>query len=166
MHCPNVVFISEVRQQKFFMENIGWRIGFRNCYHVPVKGKGGGLALYWDDSVTVDLASFSIHHIDVKINEQFGMKWRCTFVYGEPKVEDRKHMWTLLKRIKTNVSEPWFMAGDFNEACWQKEHFSACRRNENQMAAFRDTLSVCDLHDLGYKGLPWTLITKNQEIEM
>jgi hypothetical protein len=74
MHCPNVVFISEVRQQKFFMENIGWRIGFRNCYPVPVKGKGGGLALYWDDSVTVDLASFSIHHIDVKINEQFGMK--------------------------------------------------------------------------------------------
>lgn len=99
MHCPNVVFISEVRQQKFFMENIGWRIGFRNCYPVPVKGKGGGLALYWDDSVTVDLASFSIHDIDVKINEQFGMKWRYTFVYGEPKVEDRKHMWTLLKRI-------------------------------------------------------------------
>jgi hypothetical protein len=52
------------------------------------------------------------------------------------------------------------MARDFNEACWQKEHFSASERNERQMAAFRDTLFQCDLHDLGYKGLPWTFDNK------
>jgi hypothetical protein len=157
-----LVFISEARQQKSFMESICWRIGLRNCYPVPVKGKGGGLVLYWDDSVSVDLASFSNHHIDVKINEQSGMKWRCTFVYGEPKVEDRKHMWTLLRRIKTNVQEPWMMTGDFNEAMWQKEHFSASRRNERQMSEFRETLAFCDLHDLGYRGTPWTFDNKKE----
>jgi hypothetical protein len=33
-------------------------------------------------------------------------------------------MWTLLKRIMSNSSEPWVMLGDFNEAMWQAEHFS------------------------------------------
>jgi hypothetical protein len=156
------VFISEARQQKFFMESICWRIGLRNCLPVPVKGKGGGLVLYWDDSVTVDLISFGTHHIDVKKNEQFGIKWRCTFVYGEPRVEDRHHMWTLLKRIKPCANEPWLMIGDFNETLWQKEHFSAPRRGERQMAESRNVLSFCDLHDLGYKGVPWTFDNKKE----
>ena len=46
--------------------------------------------------------------------------------------------------------------GDFNEAMWQFEHFSETRRNERRMEAFRDVLATCDMHDLGFSGLPWT----------
>jgi hypothetical protein len=79
-----------------------------------------------------------------------------SFVYGEPRVEDRKHMWELLQRIKLKVSDPWVVLGDFNEAMWQFEHFSNTRRGERQMQSFRDALDYCDLHDIGFSGLPWT----------
>jgi hypothetical protein len=52
------------------------------------------------------------------------------------------------------------LMGDFNEALWQFEHFSACPRAEPQMAAFRDCLQLCDVNDLGFTGLPHTYDNK------
>ena len=46
------------------------------------------------------------------------------------------------------------MIGDFNEAMWSFEHFSQTRRREKQIEDFREVLSQCDLHDLGFSGLP------------
>jgi hypothetical protein len=89
---------------------------------VCLDGKGGGLALYWKEDTIVSLINFGVHHIDVKITEPDGLIWRCTFVYGEPKAQDRPEMWKLIRRIKTDVREPWLMVGDFNEAMWQHEH--------------------------------------------
>jgi hypothetical protein len=48
------------------------------------------------------------------------------------------------------------MLGDFNEVLWDFEHFSVRRRPTRQMLDFREVLSYCDLHDLGFSGLPWT----------
>ena len=56
-----------------------------------------------------------------------GSKWRCTFVYGEPKASQRYVMWELLRRVKSLGFGPWFMVGDFNGAMWQHEHFPAIR---------------------------------------
>jgi hypothetical protein len=51
---------------------------------------------------------------------------------------------------------PWILMGDFNEAMRQYEHFSETPRPERQMMDFREVLSHCDLHDLGFSGLLWT----------
>jgi hypothetical protein len=48
------------------------------------------------------------------------------------------------------------LVGDFNEAMWQDEHLSRSRRSERLMKDFRDVLSHCDVHDLGFVGNPWT----------
>jgi len=82
-----------------------------------------------------------------------------TFVYGEPRVEDRHLMWELMQRIKHKSCDPWVVLGDFNEAIWQFEHFSATKRGEKQMEDFRDVLGLCGLQDLGFSGLPWTYDT-------
>jgi hypothetical protein len=120
--------------------------------------------LWWSEDVKVDLINFSPHHIDVIVHEEKVIKWRSTFVYGEPCGQLRPDFWKLLKRIKTNGYEnlPWLMLGDFNEAMWQSEHFSVTKRNERRMQDFRDTMQFCDLHDLGYKGLPWTYNNKQE----
>ena len=52
--------------------------------------------------------------------------------------------------------------GDFNEAMWSFEHFSVTPRSESQMLAFRDTLEVCELVDLGFSGLPFTYDNKQR----
>ena len=141
VHCPEIVFLSETRQGKHFVEGVGRRIGFRHSIIVSMKGKGAGLALFWDDSVDVELINYGIHHVDVKVSVSGEIKWRGTFVYGEPRSQDRHCMWDLLRRIKSNASEPWLMIGDFNEAMWQSEHISRKRRSEPLMKAFREVLS-------------------------
>jgi exonuclease III len=160
-HHPKLLFLSETRQKKEYVEGLRWRLGLKNVITFCGEGKGGGLALFWDKSIDVKLFKMSSRHNDViVINYPQGNKWRCTFIYGEPRTNERIHMWNMLKRIKPLLPDPWFMMGDFNECMWQEEHFSASRRNERQMMIFREALSVCDLHDLGFKGTPWTFDNK------
>jgi hypothetical protein len=64
----------------------------------------------------------------------------------------------LLKIMKNNRAEklPWLMLRDFNEAMWQSEHLSCNKRIKKRIQDFRDIMLLCNLHDLGYSGLPWT----------
>jgi hypothetical protein len=40
----------------------------KHCFHVKGDGSGGGIALYYQEEVSVDLLSFSKRHIDVHIS--------------------------------------------------------------------------------------------------
>lgn len=82
--------------------------------------------------------------------------WHVTFVHGEPRVENPHQIWTALRNISQTSNLPWLVMGDFNETMWQFEHFSRTQRNESQMQAFRDVLQDCELHDLGFQGVPHT----------
>jgi exonuclease III len=150
-HQPKIVFLSETRQNKKVIEELRWRIGLKHFVSFHEEGKGGGLALFWHESVDVELFKINSRVIDVLVhgcpNE---IKWRCTFVYGEPRRHLRHLMWELLRKMKPMIQGPWLMLGDFNEALWQAEHFSERSRGEKQMLEFRETLSFCNLHDLGF----------------
>jgi hypothetical protein len=65
--CPNLVFLSETRQQKSRVVNIKSRLGMNNCFTVDGIGKGGGLALYWVDSIKIEILCYGVHHIDTLI---------------------------------------------------------------------------------------------------
>ena len=76
-------------------------------------------------------------YIDVMVEDKSSDKrWRMTFVYGEPRVENRHIMWDHLTCLRGVSQEPWLVCGDFNEALWQHEHMSRTLRSESQMAAF------------------------------
>jgi endonuclease/exonuclease/phosphatase family metal-dependent hydrolase len=107
--------------------------------------------------------SYGLHFIDCLIwSSDLHKRWRTTFVYGEPRAQDRRNMWDLLRWLKSNSQEPWLMLGDFNEVLWDFEHFSARHRPERQMVDFREILSHCDLHDLGFSRFPWTYDNKQR----
>jgi len=65
-------------------------------------------------------------------------------------------MWAHLARLRAISQEPWLVCGDFNEELWQGEHLSRTPRAEGQMLAIRDCLLLCELHDLGFTGVPYT----------
>jgi endonuclease/exonuclease/phosphatase family metal-dependent hydrolase len=65
-------------------------------------------------------------------------------------------MWAALANLRASSTLPWALIGDFNEAVWPYEHFSACPRAEAQMATFRDCVQLCGLTDLGFSGWPYT----------
>jgi hypothetical protein len=69
-----------------------WILGLKCCLAVDSKGKSGGLALFWDENIQVDLLSIDERYIDVSIKEDpNGEAWRA-IIYGEPRVEDRHHL--------------------------------------------------------------------------
>lgn len=137
--------------------NLKWRLGLCNSLAVSSDGLSGGLALFWYESISVSLLSQGDRYFDVSIKEEpTDAPWRATFVYGEPCVENRKKMWDLMRDLCGVWQGPWLLLGDFNEEMWQYEYFSETPRPEYQMMDFREVLSHCDLHDLGFSGLPWT----------
>jgi hypothetical protein len=124
-HRPQLVFLSETRQRKDVVESLRWRLGLKHVVSFHEEGKGGGLALFWHENVEVELFKINSSIIDVIIHDiKKGIKWRCTFVYGEPRTHMRYLMWDLIKRIKPLMNLPWLMMGDFNETMWQSEHLS------------------------------------------
>lgn len=68
--------------------NLRFKLGFRNSLAVSSIGLSGGLALYWDESITLSLLPQGARYIDVLVEDDQDVGvWRETFVYGEPRVE-------------------------------------------------------------------------------
>jgi hypothetical protein len=131
-------------------------LGLKILVGVDSAGQGGGLVLFWHESLEVDLLVLSPRLIDVKVKDVNLNSWyRITFVYGEPQVESRHLMWETLHHLRLVSPLPWMVLGDFNKAMWGFEHFSAHPRLGWQMEVFRDSLSSYDLHDLGFYGFPF-----------
>jgi hypothetical protein len=153
--CPKIVFISEIRQQQERVSNLCFRLGYKNAFVVNGKGKGGGLVIYWDEAIKLSIVSYGLHYIDTLIwDSDHHVSWRGTFVYGEPRAQDRHDMWGLLKILKRVSSVSWMLIGEFNEVMWSFEHLSSRCRPERQMQEFREVLEFCDVFDLGFSG--WT----------
>jgi hypothetical protein len=92
-HGPKIVFLSKTHQQNSRVTYIKGRLGFSNCFVVDGHGKGGGLTLYWDHSIKLNINSYGQHHIDTLIWDGINhAAWRGTFVYGEARTQDRHHM--------------------------------------------------------------------------
>ena len=88
------------------MQEKAKRLHFQNCFAISREGLGGGLALLWREEVTVDIKSFSKHHVDVVVHSENGSYWRCTGVYGHPESDQKRHTWELLRRLAALSSLP------------------------------------------------------------
>jgi hypothetical protein len=119
-------------------------MGLRGFTGVDSEGFSGGLALFWHESIEVIVKDATARYIDVwmRISPDEPM-FHATFVYGEPRTENRHRMWSSLSTLCASSSLPWALIGDFNEALWSYEHLSAVPRAESQMAAFRDCVQRC-----------------------
>jgi hypothetical protein len=103
--------ISESRDK-----NLRWRLGLKGCLAVDSRGKLGGLALFWDENIRVDLSAIDDRYIDVSVLEDpLSDPWRATFVYGEPRVEDRHRMWEILFTSMVCCWTPFNLHGVYNK---------------------------------------------------
>lgn len=71
------------------------QLHFQNCFAISREGMGGGLAMLWSSKVTVEIKSYSSHHIDAVVHSESGSYWRCTGICGHPKANWKWHTWTL-----------------------------------------------------------------------
>ena len=156
-HSPSMIFLCETRHNKEKMYRLCNRVGLRGFEGVSSNGRSGGLALFWHESMYVDVQEANERLIDVYLRVSPDKPlWRATFVYGEPRVENRHMMWDKLKGLHAQSALPWVIIGDFNEAIWDFEHQSEPPRPLGQRIIFRDALEACGLTDLGFSGHPFT----------
>ena len=91
LHHPKLVFLSETRMSANRCKNLRWKLGLKNCLAVDSDGLSGGLVLFWDEHINVSLLSQGERYIKVLVcDNPDEAPWRATFVYGEPRVENRR----------------------------------------------------------------------------
>jgi hypothetical protein len=68
-HRPKLLFLSETHQNKRVVENLRWRLGLKHVVSFHEEGGVGGLALFWDESLDVELFKINSTVIDVMIHD-------------------------------------------------------------------------------------------------
>jgi hypothetical protein len=95
----SMVFLKTRHSAKRAM-NLKWRLGLKNSVGVDSIGQGGGLVLFWHESLHVVLLGMNSHFIDVHVKDSDSKLWyRITFVYGEPRTEQRHLMRETMCRL-------------------------------------------------------------------
>ena len=59
-------------------------------------GRGGGVAILWNDMEKAIVLSFSHHHIDLEIADEARGTWRLIGFYGMPERSHLRDSWNLL----------------------------------------------------------------------
>ena len=140
MHGPHLVFLCETKLKTMQMNEVSRKLNYKNCFVVSSIGKGGGLALLWNSKTNVQIKSFNKHHIDVEIEMENEKLTRCTGVYDHQDTRQRKHTWTLLRRLSGLSSTPWLCFGDFNKILHPYEKSGGNERQLSLITDFREAL--------------------------
>lgn len=154
---PLMVFLMETKLRKDKMERIRYKLGFLSMFVVDGVGKGGGLALFWGDDISVDIQNFSHRHINGVIKfSNSDVPWKFTSFYGHPNAAKCQEAWNLRKILGRLTPSPWLCIGDFNEVVSLSEKWGGGGRQNNQMRNFQSVLNDCELSDLGFRGPKYT----------
>jgi len=113
--APDILFLSETKHEGKWLDWLRWKLEMPNLVTVGSVGTSGGLALFWRRGIELEVKSFSKYHIDSVIEEDDGLEWRFTGIYGESKNEEKDNTWETLRLLKEQFEMPWLCSGDFNE---------------------------------------------------
>lgn len=69
-HKPEILFLCETKLKGRLMNRKVVALNFQNCLAVDSSGKRGGLAMMWGENVTMEVKSYSKHHIDVVVQRK------------------------------------------------------------------------------------------------
>ncbi|CAM9004002.1 unnamed protein product [Rhodiola kirilowii] len=155
-----IVGLIETKASVKRCEHVRVRLGFRNCFSVPARGKSGGLALYWTSDVEVTICNYSFYHIDFIVHSSTA--FRSTLFYGAPRSVDRGKSWDLIRKLRTMSTLPWCLIGDFNEILRYSDMSRNAWRRSHLMAQFRAVLADCQLSEVGYTGSKYTYSNRRQ----
>ncbi|KAH7848443.1 hypothetical protein Vadar_002760 [Vaccinium darrowii] len=150
---PSIVFLMESKNNKVKLETISNKLGFDNSSYVDPDGLSGGLVLWWDTDVKLDVEFNSKNYMHVIVSEIASRKvWAGTFVYGCPARAGRNIVWEEIRRIARAELLPWLCIGDFNQVLCNNDKMGGNYPNQSAISLFHELISDCGLIDLEFKG--------------
>ena len=153
---PSIVFIAETWTDEVRLDRTLSYINFDQKWVVPRSTRGGGLVLFWKNSINLKVVGSHRYYIDAVINKNERDEWRFIGFYGEPDAAKRNEAWAKLRSLNRNQNIHWLSVGDYNEITRQEEKMGGALRSFNQMQLFRDVIDECRLMDLGFVGPKYT----------
>ncbi|KAM1752922.1 hypothetical protein EV2_005630 [Malus domestica] len=132
-------------------------MGYINGFDVAPVGRVGGLSLWWDDSVQVNVRAFSKHFIDATcsiVDSQ--CVFRFTGVYGTSYSSENVDFWRGMIQNFGSDDTPWICGGDFNEFLWDHEKSGRAEVRYNRTRYLEEFMSKLEILDLGYNGPKFT----------
>ena len=82
-YVPSVLCILETQIEGSRVENMAGSLGFNKSFVVSSSGRSGGLGIFWNEEIKLEIVGYSPYHIDAIIDDLVDVKTRVTFVYGE-----------------------------------------------------------------------------------
>ena len=98
---PSVLFLAETWTDEERLKKIKRNLQFDHMFFVPRLTRGGGLVLYWKESLNLKVETSSKNHIDCIIDKGSEGAWRFTGFYGEPITHKRQESWDLLRQLNS-----------------------------------------------------------------
>ncbi|KAI9072961.1 hypothetical protein K1719_045090 [Acacia pycnantha] len=122
--------------------------GFNQSCRMEAEEFSGGIWIVWERAdLIVDTLVKDQHFIHCRLI--LGSE-STTFsaVYASPTENRRSRSWEDLYKISCDTSDPWLIAGDFNEIKSPLEQKGGGRINETRCRKFNDWIQNCNLLDI------------------
>ncbi|GJT25269.1 reverse transcriptase [Tanacetum coccineum] len=154
VHRSDVVFLMEMKNKERYLESLRCSLPFTGFFYVNPIGRSGGLALWWKDNITLNIANGNKNIILVDgICLAPSVSWRACFIYGPHDRRDRKLLWQKISHLALSATYPFFVIGlnytwDNNRAenanIW--ERIDQALANESLLVTFpSQTLTHCPI---------------------
>ena len=131
---PDVFFLMEMKNTSHNVLQLLHDLDYSTHHLEPPHSQGaGGLALFWKNSVKVEIISSCQHYIDTKIKAK-GQSFFSTFLYGKPDWTKRVAVWFQLQELASSRDSPWILTSDFNDIIHSSEKVEGPPRPEGSFS--------------------------------
>ena len=110
---PSIIFLSETKTSDLRIESVACSIGFPNFVTSGLKGRAGGICLFWSNDVDVNILEFNPNTVAITIRDSF-CSWSLIRFYDPPHKAKRRKAWVNLHALLESIEGPWLCFGDFN----------------------------------------------------
>ena len=139
------------------MDEICKKIGFKNWIILGSVGYSGGIWVFWNENLTIDIIQTNPHYL---IADQTGNLTTLTLLLClcKPFPPVKKRLWNDLCQRRLQFSGPWLSVGDYNETTSIDETTSQASSIHGGNADFTNWIFSQGLLYLGFAGprFTWT----------
>ncbi|GMJ03751.1 hypothetical protein HRI_004044300 [Hibiscus trionum] len=156
-HDPDVVVLMEPRISGRKADRFIRRHRFLHSYRVEASGFSGGIWLFWNDLVSMDVFAVSSQFIHALCTDRnSGVKSLVTCVYASPNRLCRNGMWDMLHALAPSSDLPWVIDGDFNAILDSRDRFGGSSRRTGVCRKFGEFMQQENMTDMGFQGPRFT----------
>ncbi|KAK9030409.1 hypothetical protein V6N11_031836 [Hibiscus sabdariffa] len=149
---PNIVFLSETKQKKRYLEKIKMKMKMDHSFYVEPSGLAGGLSLWWTNDTQVTILKHGKHFIDAMISVNGETEWFGTFIYGPPYREEKQAFWESMTNLRSCPGDRWLVIGDTNVVASQEEKIGGAPFNPSDARHFYEFVDSLGLLELPISG--------------